>query len=136
MPLILLHVEPFLPVSPIRDYIYMLFVQQAIACFNLCVLITIGLAIQWGPVGDVGMVVDTLGKNAILFGTSQQQLSSCLSVMDMFLDQSHPVVNSMVLAEKGQASDKDHVDNLVPTIAHILGEDVLIIYLVSLILPH
>ncbi|XP_012543114.2 fatty acid synthase isoform X2 [Monomorium pharaonis] len=79
-----------------------------------------GLAIQWGAVGDVGLVADMQenDKELIIGGTLQQKISCCLNELDKFLLQSHPIVSSMVVAEKeigsfGQGS-------LVETIASIL----------------
>ncbi|XP_036143548.1 fatty acid synthase [Monomorium pharaonis] len=61
-----------------------------------------GLAIQWGAVGDVGLVADMQedDKELIIGGTLQQKISCCLDKLDKFLLQSHPVVSSMVVAEK------------------------------------
>ncbi|XP_036144152.1 fatty acid synthase-like [Monomorium pharaonis] len=61
-----------------------------------------GLAIQWGAVGDVGLVADMQEgeKELIIGGTSQQTISYCLEELDKFLLQSQPVVSSMVIAEK------------------------------------
>ncbi|XP_036142914.1 fatty acid synthase-like [Monomorium pharaonis] len=61
-----------------------------------------GLAIQWGAVGDVGLVADMQEdeKELIIGGTLQQKISCCLDELDKFLLQSQPVVSSMVVAEK------------------------------------
>ncbi|XP_036138949.1 fatty acid synthase-like [Monomorium pharaonis] len=61
-----------------------------------------GLAIQWGAVGDVGLVADMQedDKEVIIGGTLQQKISYCLDELDKFLLQSHPVVSSMIVAEK------------------------------------
>ena len=79
---------------------------------------------QWGAVGDVGIVLDTMGGNdTVVGGTLPQRISSCLTALDQFLNLSHPVVSSLVLAEKqgkgkGDTSDKA---SLVNSVAHILG---------------
>ncbi|XP_021358822.1 fatty acid synthase-like [Mizuhopecten yessoensis] len=82
------------------------------------------LAVQWGAIGDVGVVLDTMGNNdTVIGGTLPQRMSSCLSTLDNFLNQPHPVMSSFVLAEKvnqmssGQSSKK----NLVDAICNILG---------------
>lgn len=81
------------------------------------------MAIQWGAIGDVGLIMETMGGNdTVVGGTLPQRMASCLSTLDVFLQQSQPVLASMVLAEKrkgglgvaGQASPIDAV-------AHILG---------------
>ncbi|GFW33766.1 fatty acid synthase [Trichonephila clavipes] len=56
----------------------------------------IGLAIQWGPVGDVGVLQETVGSDVVIGGTISQSIRSCLSVLDKFLQQKHPVVLSCV----------------------------------------
>ena len=79
---------------------------------------------QWGAVGDVGIVLDTMGGNdTVVSGTLPQRITSCLTALDQFLNLSQPVVSSLVLAEKqgkgkGDTSDKA---SLVNSVAHILG---------------
>ncbi|XP_024893544.1 fatty acid synthase-like, partial [Temnothorax curvispinosus] len=79
-----------------------------------------GLAIQWGAVGDVGLVADMQedNKELIIGGTLQQQISSCLDTLEIFLLQDHPVVSSMVVAEKAKI---DGSMNIYETVAHIMG---------------
>ncbi|KYN15123.1 PREDICTED: fatty acid synthase-like [Trachymyrmex cornetzi] len=81
-----------------------------------------GLAIQWGAVGDVGLIIETMGgyNDTEVNGTLPQHMSSCLATMDIFLQQPHPVLASMVLAEKLKTNDDNKAD-LVATIANILG---------------
>ena len=82
-----------------------------------------GLAIQWGAIGDVGVVLDTMGNNdTVVGGTLPQRITSCLSSLDTFLNQEHPVCSSFVLAEKKTKvkTDQSKVD-LVPAVAHVLG---------------
>ncbi|KAJ4448693.1 hypothetical protein ANN_00083 [Periplaneta americana] len=80
-----------------------------------------GLAVQWGAVGDVGLVAEMHEdhKELVIGGTLQQRISSCLEVLDVLLAQSHPVVGSMVVAEKraGRGSYKD----VVECVSSILG---------------
>ena len=85
----------------------------------------IGLAIQWGAIGDVGVVLETMGTNdTVIGGTLPQRINSCLAVLDQFLNQSQPVVSSFVPAEKQQAggSSKSSQGNVVEAICHILGK--------------
>lgn len=81
------------------------------------------MAIQWGAIGDVGLIMDTMGGNdTVVGGTLPQRMASCLNSLDVFLQHSQPVLASMVLAEKrksgaggaGQAS-------LIDAVANILG---------------
>ena len=86
----------------------------------------LALAIQWGAIGDVGMVIENLGSNdTVVGGTLPQRMVSCLETMDYFLQQSTqiPVVSSYILAEKLQktSGSSDTSVSLLETIAHILG---------------
>lgn len=66
-------------------------------------------AIQWGAVGDVGLVADEQGNSFNIEldvgGTSQQRISSCLEALDSLLTAQDPIVSSMVVAEKRVTSD-------------------------------
>ncbi|XP_071644317.1 fatty acid synthase-like [Temnothorax longispinosus] len=79
-----------------------------------------GLAIQWGAVGDVGLVADMQEENKelVIGGTLQQRISSCLDTLEIFLLQDRPVVSSMVVAEKEKIGGSMNVSE---TIAHIMG---------------
>lgn len=88
--------------------------------------IFLGLAIQWGAIGDVGMVIENLGSNdTVVGGTLPQRMASCLETIDYFLQQAEdlPVVSSYVLAEKIQKStgSNENTASLIETIANILG---------------
>ncbi|KAI6240984.1 Oleoyl-[acyl-carrier-protein] hydrolase [Aphelenchoides fujianensis] len=73
-----------------------------------------GIAIQWGAIGDVGVILENMGdNNTVVGGTLPQRMPSCLSALDMFLSWNHAIVSSYVKAESG--------GNLLQTIAHILG---------------
>ncbi|NXN91414.1 FAS synthase, partial [Rhinopomastus cyanomelas] len=81
-----------------------------------------GLAIQWGAIGDVGVLVKTMGKDIVVGGTVPQQISSCMEVLDVFLNQPNPVVSSFVLAEKVSAkAEGGSQRDVVEAVAHILG---------------
>ncbi|XP_071575421.1 fatty acid synthase-like [Temnothorax nylanderi] len=79
-----------------------------------------GLAIQWGAVGDVGLVADMQEENKelVIGGTLQQRISSCLDTLEVFLLQDRPVVSSMVVAEKAKIGGSM---NIYETIAHMMG---------------
>ncbi|XP_024885108.1 fatty acid synthase-like, partial [Temnothorax curvispinosus] len=80
-----------------------------------------GLAIQWGAIGDVGLVADMQEENKelVIGGTLQQRISSCLDTLEVFLLKDHPVVSSMVVAEKGVNISGSM--NIYETIVHIMG---------------
>ncbi|XP_012511898.1 PREDICTED: fatty acid synthase [Propithecus coquereli] len=83
-----------------------------------------GLAVQWGAVGDVGIVLEAMGTNdTVIGGTLPQRIISCLEVLDLFLHQPYAVLSSFVLAEKKTAAhrDRDGQQDLVKAVAHILG---------------
>ncbi|XP_076272609.1 fatty acid synthase 1 [Rhynchophorus ferrugineus] len=81
-----------------------------------------GVAIQWGAIGDVGLVIDTMGgmNDTEVGGTLPQRIQSCLATMDIFLQQPHPVVASTVLAEKRKTSSSNQI-SLTEAVANILG---------------
>ncbi|XP_050392804.2 fatty acid synthase [Patella vulgata] len=83
-----------------------------------------GLAIQWGAIGDVGIVLETMGDNdTVIGGTLPQRITSCLSVLDQFLNQPQPVMSSFVMAEKNTGSKDQGLGkpDLVESVARILG---------------
>ncbi|KAJ8688225.1 hypothetical protein QAD02_024020, partial [Eretmocerus hayati] len=81
-----------------------------------------GLAIQWGAIGDVGLILETMGNNETeVGGTLPQRMSSCLQTMDTFLQQPHPVLASMVLADKHKSSDGQNQVGLLEAVGNILG---------------
>ncbi|KAK8777046.1 hypothetical protein V5799_029609, partial [Amblyomma americanum] len=79
------------------------------------------LAIQWGAIGDVGVLHESKGTDVVVGGTVPQQITSCMTVMDRFLSQSHPVVSSLVKADLSYKSDSKDRQDLIRSIAHILG---------------
>lgn len=84
----------------------------------------LGVAIQWGAIGDVGVVFEGLGGNeAIIGGSLPQRLSSCLASMDMLLHQPHPVVSIHVLSRRkaGSNDNSGSGKRAVETVAYILG---------------
>lgn len=80
-----------------------------------------GLAIQWGAIGDTGLVLENLGDNdTVIGGTLPQRMVSCLQTMDLFMQQPHAVLASMVIAEKRKADASGGV-SLLSAVANILG---------------
>ncbi|XP_049523884.1 LOW QUALITY PROTEIN: fatty acid synthase-like [Dermacentor silvarum] len=82
-----------------------------------------GMAIQWGIIGDVGAMYDVKGGDVEYAGYAPQRISSCLAVLDMFLNQRHPVVTSFVKSETSSGSDEksSKTRDLVENIANIFG---------------
>lgn len=81
------------------------------------------MAIQWGAIGDVGLIVDTMGgDDTVVGGTLPQRMVSCLNAFDVFLQRSQPVVASMVLAEKRKGGSGGGATlSPIDAVAHILG---------------
>ncbi|XP_047400181.1 fatty acid synthase isoform X1 [Sciurus carolinensis] len=83
-----------------------------------------GLAVQWGAIGDVGIVLEAMGTNdTVVGGTLPQRITSCMEVLDLFLSQPHAVLSSFVLAEKKALarSNAEGQQDLLTAVAHILG---------------
>ncbi|KAH8037320.1 hypothetical protein HPB51_009875 [Rhipicephalus microplus] len=80
-----------------------------------------GLAIQWGAIGDVGVVHDVMGNDVVIGGSVAQRITSCMEVMDCFLSQKHPVVSSFVKDDPSSRSDPKNKQDLLLSAAHILG---------------
>ena len=80
-----------------------------------------GLAIQWGAVGDVGVVAEAMGGNDIVIGGSvPQRIPSCLAVLDQMLQCNYPVMSSLVLADM-KKNLLDGKEDLLKVICHVLG---------------
>lgn len=82
-----------------------------------------GMAIQWGPVGDVGILTDMQAdkKEVFIQGMGQQQIQSCLKSLNAFLVQSRPIVGSMVLADKQATLMGGGKMDISETVASIMG---------------
>lgn len=79
-------------------------------------------AIQWGAVGEVGLVADMAEEriDMEIGGTLQQRISSCLTELDTLLTtRDEPIVSSMVVAEKRIGGDGKY--NLIESVLNIMG---------------
>ncbi|KAJ8026449.1 Fatty acid synthase [Holothuria leucospilota] len=77
-----------------------------------------GLSIQWGVIGDVGRVVDTMeGDETEIAGCVSQTIESCLSTLDLFLLQPYPVLSTFVPADREKSisenTPKIDIENFV-----------------------
>lgn len=80
-----------------------------------------GAAIQWGGVGDVGVLADTLGDVEV-GGTKPQSVRSVLECLDVLLLGSSSIVSSVCLATKKSGADGGQKGgSLVKAVANILG---------------
>ncbi|XP_047993204.1 fatty acid synthase-like [Leguminivora glycinivorella] len=78
------------------------------------------LAIQWGAIGDVGLVAAMFGEDAEVGGTVPQRIASCLDTLSTLLLAPQPVVSSMVLADQRRTQEKP-AQTLVHALANVLG---------------
>ena len=79
-----------------------------------------GLAVQWGAIGDVGVVGENMGNDVVIAGTLPQRMPSCLATLDSILQLKYPVITSFIKSElKIEASDNK--GDLIKMIANILG---------------
>ncbi|CAK1550869.1 unnamed protein product [Leptosia nina] len=80
-----------------------------------------GLAVQWGAIGEVGLIMDTMGGDeAVVGGTVPQRMTSCLESLGALLALPHAVTACMVLADKRRSAAAPTHD-LVHAVANILG---------------
>jgi fatty acid synthase len=81
-----------------------------------------GLAIQWGAIGDVGVVAEILGGNDVVVGGSvPQRMPSCLCVLDRMLSQSDYATLSSIVPADMKKSLGDGKEDLLKVICHVLG---------------
>ncbi|KAL6446819.1 hypothetical protein ACFW04_001327 [Cataglyphis niger] len=75
---------------------------------------------SWGAIGEVGLVADMRedDKELVIRGTLQQNISSCLNTLEVFLLQDRSIVSSMVVAEKKKSSQ---AMNQLEAVANIMG---------------
>ncbi|KPJ07407.1 Fatty acid synthase [Papilio machaon] len=80
-----------------------------------------GLAVQWGAIGEVGLIVETMGGDeSEVGGTVPQRIASCMVALGALLARPHAVAASMVLADKRRAPATPSHD-LLHAVANILG---------------
>lgn len=78
-------------------------------------------AIQWGAIGDVGLLADLQENNMDMeiSGTLPQRISNCLEVLDSLLHVDEPIVASMVVAEK--RFDDVKKGNIIDAVLNIMS---------------
>lgn len=82
-----------------------------------------GLAVQWGAVGDVGVVSETMSASpdVNIGGTYPQRIPSCLATLDKFLCSPHAVCSSIVKADKKTGTTSGGKQDLLRSVCNILG---------------
>ncbi|KAK8768358.1 hypothetical protein V5799_015177, partial [Amblyomma americanum] len=79
------------------------------------------LAIQWGPIGDVGVFREMAGEDAVVSGTVSQRITSCLQVLDRFMCHGGTVLSSFVKADLSIKLDVLKKRDLVQSVARVFG---------------
>ena len=82
------------------------------------------LAIQWGAIGDVGVVAEVLGGNDVVIGGTcvPQRLVSCLETLDVFLSGTdHYSTLSSIVRVNCKKNNSSAKGDLVSIVCHILG---------------
>lgn len=77
--------------------------------------------IQWGAVGDVGLLASLQERNMemTIGGTLPQRITNCLEVLDCLLNVNETIVSSMIVAEK--KFDDVKKGNIIDTIFNIMS---------------
>ncbi|XP_063623054.1 fatty acid synthase-like [Cydia splendana] len=82
------------------------------------------LAVQWGAIGNVGILA-TLDEDEVVCGTVPQPIASCLRSLEALMAQPHAVVSSILLPSKLPVSNepalKKSAHDLVQAVANVLG---------------
>lgn len=80
-----------------------------------------GVAVQWGGIGEVGILASTLGDVEV-GGTKPQPVRSVLECLDVLFLNSSPIVSSLCPLTKSSAkTDASGSTSLVKAVANILG---------------
>ncbi|KAF5295889.1 hypothetical protein FQR65_LT10377 [Abscondita terminalis] len=78
------------------------------------------LAIQWGLIGDVGLVAEKMASTENVDGLLKQKISSCLKVLDLFLTRDEVIVSSTVFDDaihNKTSKFEEFLDNIVKILA-------------------
>lgn len=80
------------------------------------------LAIQWGAIGDVGVVASSVEDTSdlVLADTVPQGIASCLTTLGALMTLPHAVTAAMVVVDKRPSQEKPSQE-LVQVIANIFG---------------
>ena len=98
----------------------LLFYYVHYSCLYLC----LAHAIQWGAIGDVGIIQKAgLDTEDEFLGLQLQRISSCLASLDTLLSQQAAIGSSYVLSDKQNqsAARSSKKTKICDTVAHVLG---------------
>lgn len=81
-----------------------------------------GMAVQWGAIGDVGVVAERMGGNDVVVGGSvPQRIPSCMACLDRFMQSPYSVCSSIIRDTSKQTVASSKTADLMTAIAHIMG---------------
>lgn len=82
-----------------------------------------GKAIQWGAIGEVGLVYEMVNGNADveIVGTLPQRIESCLCALDTLLKSPQAIVSSLVVPDKSNDLNPDSKLSLIKSIMKVMG---------------
>lgn len=82
-----------------------------------------GLAVQWGAIGDVGIVTEAFStaRDVNIGGTNPQRMPSCLATLDKFLNSPYSVCSSIVKADRKATTSGGGKRDLLKAVCNILG---------------
>lgn len=83
----------------------------------------VNVAIQWGPIGDVGVLAERDLVQPRLIGVTHQRIHSCLQVLERVLFSRADVVSSVMLADDRLqlwSAHHQHKD-ILESVLHVLG---------------
>ena len=83
---------------------YIILIRKYAVNFNFCEMLSfiLGLAIQWGIIGEVGVVHRHMGDDARIAGVGAQRVKSCLNILDVSCQLKQPVVCSYVVSDSSR----------------------------------
>ncbi|CAG2108137.1 unnamed protein product, partial [Medioppia subpectinata] len=82
-----------------------------------------GLAIQYGPIGDVGAFVDSDQQMLSFTSIQSQRINSCCDVLDKLLAIKQPIVTSYVRTNQTQIVTLSHDSRVIKELWRALGID-------------
>ncbi|XP_072378050.1 LOW QUALITY PROTEIN: fatty acid synthase-like [Diabrotica undecimpunctata] len=79
------------------------------------------VAIQWGPIGEVGILQKMGIEERVFHDILPQNLDSCLDTLERFMVDKYVIGSSVVISERDDQIGKQKTKTPVEAVAHILG---------------